>query len=134
MVHGDDFLFTGTRENLEWLRKHFEKEYACKIEVIGYGPDVASSARFLNRVISFTRDGIEFEPDQRLVEAIIEGMDLKGSNSVLTPGSKPKPVPKAEHQRMMERRLGGEDGSNCVIANLKAQVGQLEKALKRPWK
>ena len=31
---------------------------------------------------------------------------------------------------MMERRLGGEGGSNCVIANLKAQVGQLEKALK----
>merc|ERR1711997_418947 len=31
---------------------------------------------------------------------------------------------------MMERRLGSEDDSNCVIANLKAQVGQLEKALK----
>ena len=75
LVHGDDFLFTGTRDNLEWRRKHFEDEYACKIEIIGYGLDVASSARFLNRVITYTRNGIEFEADQRLAEAIIDGMD-----------------------------------------------------------
>ena len=130
LVHGDDFIFTGTRQNLEWLRKHFEDEYACKIEIIGYGPDVASSARFLNMVITFTRDGVDFEADQRLAEAIVQGMDLQDSSTAAVPGTKPKPIPKAEHQKMMERRLGGEDGRNCVIANLKAQVGQLEKALK----
>ena len=60
----------------------------------------------------------------------MKGMDLKDSNTSAVPGTKPKPIPKAEHQKMMERRLEGEGGSNCVIANLKAQVGQLEKALK----
>ena len=37
VVHGDDFLFTGSVQELEWLRKKFESQYACKIEVAGYG-------------------------------------------------------------------------------------------------
>merc|ERR1712155_167572 len=99
IVHGDDFLFTGTAEDLLWLRQKFEKQYACKVDVIGYGPHVSNSARFLNRVITFGQDGIEFEPDQRLVEAIIEGLGLRGSNTVSVPGTKPKPVPRSEHQQ-----------------------------------
>ena len=120
LVHGDDFLFTGTLDNLNWLRKQFEGEYACKVDIIGYGPGLARSARFLNRVVTYTDQGIEFEADQRLAEAIVHGMDLNGSHTSAVPGTKPKPIPKAEHQQMMERRLGGEGGSNCVIANLKA--------------
>ena len=84
IVHGDDFLFTGTAAQLEWLRQKFDKEYETKTEMIGYGPNVANSARFLNRVITFGKDGVEFEPDQRLVEAIIDGLGLKGSNTVTT--------------------------------------------------
>ena len=129
IVHGDDFLFTGTAAQLEWLRQKFEKEYETKIEVIGYGPNIANSARFLNRVITFGKEGIEFEPDQRLVEAMIDGLGLKGSSAVTTPGTKPKPVPRSQQQMMMERRLSAEDGQNCVIANLKSQIGQLDKVL-----
>ena len=75
-------------------------------------------------------NGIEFEPDQRLVEAIIDGLGLKGSNTTTTPGTKPKPVQRSEQQLMMERRMSGEEGSNCIIANLRSQLGQLELALK----
>ena len=78
-----------------------------KIEVIGYGPHIANSARFLNRVITFGDNGIEFEPDQRLVEAIIDGLGLKGSNTTTTPGTKPRPVQRSEQQLMMERRMSG---------------------------
>ena len=71
IVHGDDFLWTGTAQELAWLRKKFEDKYECKVEVIGSDPNGSQSARFLNRVISYTSEGICFEPDQRLVEALI---------------------------------------------------------------
>ena len=101
------------------------------MEVIGYGKGVARSARFLNRVISFTERGVEFEADQRLVEALIDGLGIKDGNTSPCPGTKPKPVPKAMHQRIMEQRLEGEGGAGSTIANLKSETGRLRAELEQ---
>ena len=76
------------------------------MEVAGRGEDVGDSVRYLNRVITYTKEGIEFEPDQRLVEALIDDLRLAGSNTSAAPGSKPNPITKEAHQKLMERRLG----------------------------
>ena len=81
------------------------------------------SARFLNRVVTYTPEGIEFEADQRLVETLVSGLNLESGRSGPTPGSKPKPIPKAEHQKIMERRLGEQGGRDCTISNLKSEIG-----------
>ena len=78
LVHGDDFLFTGSAEKLGWLRGQFEKQYDCKVEIIGHKGGAARSARFLNRVITYTERGMEFEADQRLVEALIDDLSPQG--------------------------------------------------------
>ena len=106
-------------------------EYDCKIEVIGNNPGMGKSARFLNRVITYTTTGIEFEADQRLVEAMVDDLDLQGSKPADTPGSKPKPIAKVEHQKLMERRLGELGECNTTIANLRSEIGVLRKALER---
>ena len=129
LVHGDDFLFTGTFKELTELSKAFEKEYACKIELIGLRKGHKRTARFLNRVITYGAKGVEFEGDQRLVEALIEGLQLEGSKAATAPGTKPSPVTKGEHQKVMERRLGETGGADCTIANLRAQIGMLEKEI-----
>ena len=64
VVHGDDFMFSGTHADLIKLRRSFEKEYDCKVEIIGNEPNMQKSARFLNRVVTFTPTGIEPEVDQ----------------------------------------------------------------------
>ena len=92
--------------------------------VIGSSRNVAQSARFLNRVISYTARGIEFEADQRLVEALVHGLGLKDGNTSPTPGTKAKPIKREDHQQIIERRLGDQGGGNCTIANLKAQIGE----------
>merc|ERR1711884_291175 len=107
----------------------FEGKYECKVELIGYDKSLAKSARFLNRVITFTDQGVEFEADQRLVEALIEGLGIRDANTSPCPGSKPKPIPKSDHQVILEKRLAGEGGSDCIIANLKSQIGQLRAEL-----
>ena len=63
VVHGDDFLFVGSRKSLQDLQKKFQDQYECKVELIGPEPDMPKSARFLNRVVSYTKDAIEFEGD-----------------------------------------------------------------------
>ena len=91
LVHGDDFLFTGSRASLQWLEKHFRNQYSCKVELIGRSSNVAKSARFLNRVISYGESGLEFEADQRLVEALVDDLRFEGGAPSAVPGSKPKP-------------------------------------------
>ena len=54
IVHGDDFMFTGTPKELGELRKAFEERYEGKVEVTGFGKGVNRSARFVNRVITYT--------------------------------------------------------------------------------
>ena len=103
-------MFTGTAQELNWLRQAFEKQYECKVAIIGRSKGVERSARFLNRVITYTESGIEFEADQRLIEALVDDLGLEGCNTCPAPGTKPKPVRKAEHQAMMERRLGNTEG------------------------
>ena len=104
---------------MEWLRRQFEGRYDCKVEVAGFGKDVGRSVRFLNRVITYVDGGIEWEADQRLVEALINDLDLKQGNTSPAPGSKPKPIARAEHQAMMEMSLEGEQGGDSFIANFK---------------
>ena len=91
IVHGDDFMFTGEVAQLAWLRKKFEDRYECKVEVVGFGPGVARSARFLNRVVTYIDTGIEFEADQRLVEALIDDLNLERGKTSPSPGTKPRP-------------------------------------------
>ena len=124
-MHGDDFLFVGSKSDLVWLKGQFEKQYACKIDIIGLCDGYPRTTRFLNRVISFTPNGIDFESDQRLVEALVEGLGLQQAKPSTSPGTKHKPLPKDQHQLIMERRLSGEGGPDATIANLKSEIGRL---------
>ena len=44
--------------------------------------------RVLNRVLTWTLEGLELEADQRLAELIIQMLGLQGSKGVSTPGAK----------------------------------------------
>ena len=64
----------------------------------------------------------------------MDGLQLKGANTSPCPGSKPKPIPKSEHQLILERRLAEEGGSDCIIANLKSEIGRLRTELEQYYK
>ena len=38
IVHGDDFLFSGCKADLDWLRGKFEKKFECRVNTIGRRP------------------------------------------------------------------------------------------------
>ena len=99
MVHGDDFVTVGTRESATAFRKKLESRFEIKTQVIGSsgslsdltgesgkGPSEVREGRVLNRIIRWTEDGWEIEPDQRHADIIIHELQLQDARPVSSPG------------------------------------------------
>ena len=88
-VHGDDFTSTGREADLKWFEAELVKNFEIKTEYLG--PDTRrhlQEIRVLNRVISWTADGVTYEADPRHAEILIRELQLEGSKSVTTPGAR----------------------------------------------
>ena len=55
------------------------------MEMLGPREDQVSEVRILNRIMRWTREGIEYEPDQRHAERIVEELGLDKCKAVSTP-------------------------------------------------
>ena len=84
-VHGDDFTIIGDETQLLWLGEKMKKRYELKMDVLGPEPHQEQEVRILNRIIRWTKDGIEYEPDQRHAEKVVSDLGLKKSRDVSTP-------------------------------------------------
>ena len=107
MVHGDDFMSVGTKEAARQFRQKLEARFEIKTRLIwpqpdassaragasGRGEDVQSEGRVLNRIVRWTSDGWEIEPDQRHADIIVHELQLHESRAVSTPGE-----PEARHE------------------------------------
>ena len=102
LVHGDDFVSVGSRHAARQFQSRLEARFEIKTQVIGAvekeGGACASSdstrpkdqcvqeGRVLNRVVRWTPQGWEVEPDQRHVDLIVKELGLLDANPVSTPG------------------------------------------------
>ena len=91
LLHGDDFITTGTRQQARWFRKMLEARFDIKTAVIGDGLDEVCEDRVLGRIIRVTSNGWEYEADQRHAELIVRGLGLEKAKSVNSPGEDEKP-------------------------------------------
>ncbi|CAE7420072.1 RE2, partial [Symbiodinium sp. CCMP2592] len=82
-VHGDDFTVVGGYNKLQWLIESLQK--AWTIEVRGILPGVTHSISVLNRLVTWTNEGIEMEADPRHVDLVLEHLGLNNSSPVTTP-------------------------------------------------
>ena len=87
VVHGDVLTVLGISKQLDWFREIIKNGFEVKFRGrLGPCLDDDKSIRILNRVVSWTAAGIEYEADQRHAEIIIRdlGLDAK-SKGVCTP-------------------------------------------------
>ena len=72
---------------LNLFNKTMGAKYETKSKLLG--PDAGQTAeiRVLNRVLRWTKDGIQYEPDQRHAEIIVKAMGVQGSKAPPIPGS-----------------------------------------------
>ena len=77
VVHGDDFTALGHEEQLDWFRKEMQKKFECKFRGrIGPADDDEKEMRTLNRIVTWTTSGIQYEGDQRHVEIAMKELSL----------------------------------------------------------
>ena len=88
-MHGDDFTNLGYKESLDWFRGEISKRYEVKFRA-RLGPEKGDdkSVRILNRIVSWTSEGIRYEADQRHAEIITKILGLEGKKHIGTPGTK----------------------------------------------
>ena len=86
MVHGDDLVSAGTDNSLKWMQKIVEAAFEISTTVIGPEATDKKQVKVLNRTITYTGTGIEYEPDPRHAEIIVKDLGLEACNSVVTPG------------------------------------------------
>ncbi|CAE7377600.1 unnamed protein product, partial [Symbiodinium necroappetens] len=86
--HGDDFTVVGSYEELKWL----ELNQVWTVETTGILarpgselPGVIQSISVLNRLVTWTRDGIELEANPRHVDLVLEQLGLDKGAVVTTP-------------------------------------------------
>ena len=91
VVHGDDFITSGTSGNAVWFRDALVRRFEVKSQIVGTGKNEVREARVLGRIVRVTADGWQYEADQRHAELIVAGMNLSTAKGVATPGEDAKP-------------------------------------------
>ena len=73
-------------ESLDWYRSTITSKFEAQVKGrMGPGKEYLKSMRVLNRIISWTTSGIEYDADQRHVEIIVRELGLEtDSKSVET--------------------------------------------------
>ena len=97
-MHGDDFTVLGWQDALDWFWGKISERFECKHRGrFGPGKDDIKSIRILNRMVTWTDQGIEYDGDQRHVEIACREYGLKpGSKAIKVPGNKEKLMDKEE--------------------------------------
>ena len=86
LVHGDDFISSGSVDDVRWFRAVLEARFELSTQVVGSGAGEVPEARVLNRVIRTDKNGWYYEADQRHGEYIVNAMSVKDAKGAATPG------------------------------------------------
>eukprot|EP00973_Karenia_brevis_P044192 6123166-Karenia_brevis.AAC.1 len=65
MIHGDDFISTGSDTDPQWMKKILESKFEISTTIIGPGKEDKKQAKVPNRAITYTNSGIQYEADPR---------------------------------------------------------------------
>ena len=118
VVHGDDFTFTGEAGPLREVEARMRKHYDLKLRgVLGDEEGDDSEITILNRVLRWTRDGLEYEADPRHAVAIIEAFGLKAGSKGLDVPAVREEVGDEEGQRPLDAKEATEFRALAARAN-----------------
>ena len=86
VAHVDDFLCSGEREDLEWLRRRVEETVEVTGDVLGIDAGEVRELKHLGRTLRLTNNGIEVEGDTKVMKSMLEEWDMVNASGVNTPG------------------------------------------------
>ena len=102
-AHGDDYVSSGSPDNIQWLKNMLSKKYAIKTTIIGEDEKYAKEVRIQNRIVRWhPGEGVTIEADPRHAQLLIRNTGVENKKVVTTPGTKVV----EDHEQ--EERHGGE--------------------------
>ena len=85
LVHGDDYVTSGSRKMLKWLQSELESVFEIKTDVLGHNEEgVKGEGKVLNRLIKAEENAWTLEADPRHAELLIEDLSIEAG--LATPG------------------------------------------------
>ena len=87
MAHGDDFISTGPDESLKWMEQMLSKDFKIKTSKIGPEQKDDKELKALNRILRYTKTGIEMEADLRHAEIIVQQLGLDNAKPLSNPSA-----------------------------------------------
>ena len=120
-IHGDDFVTAGRDHDLKWLKTQIEKRYEIKTETLGPESQDQQQVKILNRIVTWTQEGLEYEAGPRHVKLIIQDLGLKATKGVSTPGTKEEGLTKAGH----DTPLNDDEAHRYIYIPLVARLNYL---------
>ena len=85
MVHGDDFMFRGNDEDLEWVTKVLAAKFVIKVRaVLGPEDEDQKDEVLLRRFVRWRSWGIEWEADVKHPKLLLERFGLDGNAKALS--------------------------------------------------
>ena len=88
MTHVDDFLVSGTREELVWLRERIKESFEIKGKILGRQAGDDKEIEYLGRTIKLTEGGLTYEAGAKHVRKALEEMQMSDCKALTSPGSK----------------------------------------------
>ena len=85
-THVDDFLMTGRRVDVAWVKHTSEKEFALKCDMLGPSRDEEREATLLGRTIRWKDGGLEYEGDTKHAKLLAKSLELEESKAIDTLG------------------------------------------------
>ena len=85
VIHVDDFMGVGAREDLEWLKDEIAKVYQNTSTILGPEDGQVRSGVCLGRRISWTTEGIEIEGNPIHVKEILKSLGMTNCQTASTP-------------------------------------------------
>ena len=112
-VHGDDFFSCGALEDLRWMQRELEKDFALKTNIIGRKEGLLKQLVVLGRTVTFTEYGIKYEADKKHFKTLLADMNMGHVKTAVAPGGKAKKSDEEEEEGL---RLLSETGARAYRA------------------
>ena len=88
LVHGDDYVSSGCKSDLQWLRQQLEQKYELKSQMMGSrGLGVVDEGKVLNIILRWSEQGWQTEADPRHGDLVAEQLGVQQGKGLSTPGN-----------------------------------------------
>ena len=72
VVHVDDFLVCGVKQDLVWFRDALKRSYEIKSAILGNGKDESTEIGYLKRSIKINTGGLTYEGDSKHIPTLLQ--------------------------------------------------------------